>query len=296
MSLKPNRRRFVASVGTTLFGSAALSRRGAADESLSKITTVDHFDDDARLTGDNTTTNYETTGEIPGINTCPVDDLTVFIHGWRDTQNEEEARSANVAKFEEASYELRNSGYDGAVVGYEWDSHRGDSLDLGWIDARKIAKRNGLKLAYFVHEYQKRRPTTDIHMVSHSLGTLVVMHCFEELEASNGSPDRDSAVTTVHSLGAAVDNDRPTSEHSTTYEAIDQQVSGFHNYFSSDDSVLERRYEPRELERSLGRHGADSSFASPANYTDHDVTDEVGDDHSGYLESASELIVSHVES
>jgi esterase/lipase superfamily enzyme len=293
MSLRPSRRQFVTGIGTTLSGSVALSGRVLADDSLSKVTTFGHFDNDARLTGDNTTANYETVGELPGINTCPVSNLTVFVHGWRDTQDEKEARSANTSKFEEADRELHKSGYSGAVIGYEWDAHRGDSLDLGWIDARQIADRNGLKLAHFVYEYQKRQPTTDIHLVSHSLGTLVLLHCLEELERASRS-DQGSLISTVHALGAAVDTDRPTSKNSTTYAAIVQQTTNFHNYFSNDDSVLESRYEPRELERAVGRHGADSSSDSPANYADHDVTNEIGSDHSGYLKNASKLIVSQM--
>jgi hypothetical protein len=294
MSPRTNRRQFVTGVGATLLGSAVLSGRVSAEDSLPQVTTFDHFDDNARLTAGNTTTNYETNGEVPGLDTQSVDDMTVFIHGWRDTQDDDEARADNAAKLKEADRELRSSGYGGTVVGYEWDAHRGDSLDFGWQDASRIAERNGPKLARFVREYHERRPSTEIRLASHSLGTLVLVRCLEELDGSDGWAHNDPGITTIHPFGAAVDDDRPTSAHPATSAAIDRQVAAAHNYFSKKDTVLAAAYEPRESERALGRHGSDPNYESPANYTDHDVTESVGTDHSGYLENASDLLVSHM--
>jgi esterase/lipase superfamily enzyme len=295
MTPRTNRRQFVTGAGVVLFGSAIISGRTLAADNLPQVTTFDHFDDDARLTEGNTTTNYETNGEVPGIDTRSVDDMTVFIHGWRDTQDDEEAQADNAAKLEEADRELRDSGYDGTVVGYEWDAHRGDSLDFGWKDAGQIAERNGPKLARFIREYHERRPTANIRLASHSLGTLVLVRSLEELDGSEGWARKDPGITTIHPFGAAVDDDRPTSAHPATRAAIDRQVAAAHNYFSRKDSVLAAAYEPREFERALGRHGADSSHESPTNYADYDVTDSVGTDHSGYLENASDLMVSHMQ-
>lgn len=49
MYLRLGRRQFVDGIGSTLSGSVALSRRVLADESLSKVTTFGHFDDDGTV-------------------------------------------------------------------------------------------------------------------------------------------------------------------------------------------------------------------------------------------------------
>ncbi|MEM4781529.1 MAG: alpha/beta hydrolase [Halalkalicoccus sp.] len=290
------RREFVAGAGTVVFGSSLIGGTAAADANATvpRVSTFGHFDDDARLTGGNTTTNYDTSGDVPGIDAPPVGDLTVFVHGWRATQDDEEARADNDAKFAQADHELVQSGYDGTVIGYEWDAHRGDSPDFGWADANRIAERNGPKLARFVREYHASRPSSSIRIASHSLGTLVLVRCLEELDGSGDWARGEPGIATIHPFGAAVDHDRPTSAYSATKRAVETQVASAHNYHSRKDSVLAAAYEPREVARALGRHGADPDREPATNYADHDVTDAVGADHSGYLENVSDLIVSHM--
>lgn len=288
-----HRRQFIGAAGTALFGTGVLSTRTAASEEVAFVSTFGHFDDEATLTDGNAETGYETVGEVPGIDTDQVENLTVLVHGWRPTHDDEEAQEDNREKFAEADHEFGESGYEGAVIGYEWDSHRGDSIDSGWADANQIAERNGPKLAQFVRDYRERRPNANLRIASHSLGTLVLVECIEELmEDETG---RHPPITTIHPFGSAVDNDRPTAASPTTHEAIEETVESAHNYHSQLDSVLKAAYEPRETARALGRHGAVPEYESPANYTDHDVTDTVGVDHEGYLENASDLMVSHMD-
>jgi hypothetical protein len=286
------RRRFIGGAGTTLLGTGVLSNAGAAQEGVPAVTTFGHFDDNAELTDGNTETNYETSGDVPGTDTDSVSDLLVFVHGWRQDETDEEAREANREKFEEAETELGGSGYDGTAIGYEWDAHRGDSLDFGWADAKEIADRNGLKLAEFVREYHESEPDGDLRIMSHSLGTRVLFACLRELD---GERRRDLSVTTIHPFGAAVDDDAPTTADEVTHDAIENRVGAAHNYHSREDEVFKWAYETREVGRALGRHGADEDHGIPTNYTDYDVTDEVGSDHSGYLENVSDLMVSHME-
>lgn len=289
-----SRREFVAGAGATILGTGVLAGTGAAGRTVPRVTTFGHFDDDARLTEGNTTTNYETSGDVPGVDGPPVDDLTVVVHGWRDTQDDDEARADNDAKFATADRELAESGYGGAVIGYEWDAHRGDSPDFGWADANRIAERNGPKLARFVRDYHAKRPNAAIRIASHSLGTLVLSRTLTELDGAGDWARREPGVATVHPFGAAVDHDRPTAAYPALERAIETQVGAAYNYHSEQDSVLAAGYEPRELSPALGRHGADPDHDAPDNYTDHDVTSEVGTDHSGYLENASDLMVSHM--
>jgi hypothetical protein len=45
------------------------------------VSTFDHFDDDANLTDGNTQTNYETAGEVPGIDSNHTDDRLCTLSG-----------------------------------------------------------------------------------------------------------------------------------------------------------------------------------------------------------------------
>lgn len=289
-----NRRQLIVRGGAVIVGSSVLGGTVAAQSgAIPRVSTFDHFDDDANLIGGNTETNYETSGDVPGIDTPPVDDLAVLVHRWRPTQGDEQARTDNRETFAEADRELGESGYDGTVIGYEWDSHRGNSLGFGWADANRIAERNGPKLARFAIDYRAQRPDSRLRIMSHSLGTVVLFRCLEILDEHAEWRLHDE-ITTVHPFGAAVDHDRPTTARPDTHGAIERQVGATHNYHSRRDSILRAAYEPRELALALGRHGADPDHETPTNYTDHDVTSSVGIDNGAYLNSASDLMASHM--
>ncbi|XVH30739.1 hypothetical protein ACNS7O_10075 [Haloferacaceae archaeon DSL9] len=297
--MRQTRRQFIGRTAATATGASVLGGFGgvatAADESVPRVTTFGHFDDDTTLTGGNARTNYDAAGAVPGVEEPPVDDLAVVVHGWRPENDDAEAGGANDATFEEARSELVSSGYGGTVVGYEWDAHRGDSLDFGWTDAKSIADRNGPKLARFLLEYRRRQPRGSLRLLSHSLGTRVLVAGLQELRGSSAWIDCGFELTTVQPFGAAVDSVEPTTERPATHAAIDDIVGAAHNYHSRYDQVLRWAYETRELgSKALGRRGAAEDARTPANYADHDVTEAVGRDHSGYLERVSDLMVEHM--
>ncbi|WP_129115263.1 alpha/beta hydrolase [Halegenticoccus tardaugens] len=288
-----HRRRFIKAAGASLTGLAGLAATetvAAADVPL--ISTREHFDDDANLTAGNTATNYDTTGNVPGVDVGCVGDLAVFVHGW--DKKSDDPDTAAEEKIDEANRELTAAGYGGSVVGYTWDSDKGGGADYGWSEAKQIAQANGPKLAQFALDFKYYCPDRSLRLVCHSLGAQVV---FSALRVLDGTPDWNDGgyrIDTIHPFGAATDNEVPTDANPETFDAIATEVGRAHNYHSEEDDVLQWIYSTIEFDRALGQTGAESGRETPWNYADHDVTDEVGDDHSGYLSSISPLIVSHM--
>lgn len=221
-------------------------------------------------------TEYDTTGDVPGLDSgdCP-DEIVIYVHGF---QNDEDAAVEN---FNAARESLAANGYTHPVVGFSWDSNTGA---LEFDDAKQIATWNGKKLAQFVLDYRCECPDTRIRLVAHSMGARVVLNAIQELTENEKWTDCECGngkIDSVHLLGAAVDNEEVGVE-SGFGSAIEEVVGEFHNMWNSEDDVLSTWYGVEEGDQALGEDGAEDASDTPENYRDHDVTDEVGDDHSGY--------------
>ena len=67
-----------------------------------------------------------------------------------------------------------------------------------------------------------------------------------------------------------------------------------YNFHSEEDDTLEWIYNSYEWDQALGETGKESGNTAPSNYGDLDVTSQVGDDHSSYLQHCSDEIVYHM--
>ncbi|MFC7080868.1 alpha/beta hydrolase [Halorussus caseinilyticus] len=289
-----NRRTFLKRSAVTTTGLAAVvgSTGTAAASDVPLISTRDHFDDDGNLKSGYGTFEYDTSGDVPGVDTGCVGDLTVFIHGWDKKSSESDAEQAAHDKISHARDELTAAGYDGTVVGYTWDNDVGGGVDYGWGEAQNAAQGNGPKLAQFAVDLKYNCPSANVRFVSHSLGAQVLL---SSLRSLNGSwfTDNGYEVLTTHLLGAAQDNEAPTQEWPDTYNAISNVVTGAFNYYSEADDVLQWVYNTIEFDQALGETGAEDGNTPAPNYTDFDGTGQVGDNHSGYLTNLSDEIVYH---
>jgi hypothetical protein len=284
------RRRFLTTTGAALAGTAVFgSARVAADHPVPPyVTTRGQFDDDGYLKDGYTYTEYDTNGTIPGLDTDGVDDLTVMIHGWSKNSDtpEEDARE----KFANARHHLTEAGYDGEVIGFSWDNDVGGGVDYGWSEAQRAAQTNGYKLGQFALDW-KLAETGNLRFVSHSLGAQVLFSTIRILDDASAWYDRGYEVRSVHPLGAATDNEIPTDETPGTYDAIYRQIGAAHNYHSEADDVLQWIYNTFEFDQALGETGAEAGNETPPNYADHDVTDQVGDNHYHYLNDIAPMVV-----
>lgn len=290
-----NRRQFLKRSAVTTTGLAAFvgSAGTAAASDVPLISTREHFDDSANLVSGETEFSYDTSGDVPGVDTSCADDVTVFIHGW--DKNDSDPEQAAHDKISYAQSKLAENGYDGTVIGYTWDSDKGGGIDYGWTEAQEIAQQNGPKLAQFAVDLKYACPNARIRFASHSLGAQVLLSSLRSLDGSSWWNDNGHQIYSTHLLGAAQDNEAPTQEWPDTYDAITNQVTGAFNYHSQDDSVLSWLYNTFEFDQALGETGYEEGNTPAPNYTEFDGTSQVGSDHSGYLDNLSDEIVYHME-
>ncbi|MFD1645311.1 DUF726 domain-containing protein [Haloarchaeobius litoreus] len=266
-----SRRRFLGATATAAAGTGlAVGASGtAAADTYPRVTTRGHYDitwyGSVYLTDGHTEWDYDTAGDIPGLDSAAPDELLVHVHGWMN-----EPDSA-VEGFQTAEAAYRDNGHDGAVIGFSWDS---DSSVFGWWDSTEIAEENGKKLANFVNTYRQANPGTTIRLVCHSLGARVTLRCIEVLNA-NGITD---AVQSVSLLGGAADNDA-VSTGGRYGPDLANAVGQVDNYWKSDDDVLNWAYTTAEFDSAVGEEGCEGT--PPANYEDHNV-DYVPDHYSYY--------------
>jgi pimeloyl-ACP methyl ester carboxylesterase len=272
------RRRFCKSIAAGAAGLAAVGTATADDSKdvAGYVSTRGHFDiawGNEYLVDGYDATDYDVTGDVPGYEGDPPEELVVMIHGF--SQTPKEAREDIIGP---ASGGFRAAGYDGPVVGYTWDS---DFDTLEWWDTVDIATRNGLKLGQFLADHHDRSPDTTVRVVGHSLGAEIVLNAIEELDRAK---IRD-AVDSVTMLGAAVDDEAPSTwagplEDEYGHE-IERAVGSFDNFYKTDDETLTGQYEFAEWDSALGASGIEGH--APGNYSDHEV-DYVGGHEQYFLE------------
>lgn len=214
------------------------------------------------------------------------EELVIYIHGFDQTP----ARSQT--KADEMEENLRNEGYNGEFWGYRWASNpAGSGIPIHdawqkWHRAKEFADAAGELLAAILETYCECCPDTDIHLVAHSLGARVALEAVENL---TGPLD---CIKTVHLMGAAVPNSSVNKIGGDYFTDIVAKTDQTYNYHSFADDVLDSAYQAAEGTQALGDTGATGD--TPNNYHDSDVTDEVGDEHSGYSDNVSDDIVDNM--
>lgn len=268
------------STGTAVAGNKGCGAENvAAPNDFPRVSTRDHFDEDANLINGETEWSYDVAGSWPQWG----EDLTLFVHGWRSSDEDDEPIDAG----QECTNALRAAGYDGATAVYSWDSDKGDSIDIGWASAKDIAERNGKKLANFCQWYAGEHGAT-VRLIAHSLGGRVVMYALQTLEEAYGARDLLASVSLV---GAAVEKDSPSMDAGWLDEEfgdhIEFAVGRLDNFHSYDDGILNNVFRLRETEEAVGEVGI--QYEAPDNYTDFDVTDEI-DCHRNYYKEEEGIV------
>jgi pimeloyl-ACP methyl ester carboxylesterase len=237
---------------------------------------------------------YSTTGDIQGLELGDCEEeIVVFIHGYWDS------RESAIDKFNLVKKSLQSNDYTDSVIGYSWPSMTFSWFTVeSWNRAETYAELSGEKLAQFILDFNAACENTEIRLISHSLGTRVILSSLEYL--NNNHPAL--RVTSVHVLGAAVD-DGIISTHSDIGNAIQEQADEFHNKFSPEDDILEGVYFESDI--ALGENGADRNVLWPSTYDEENVSDELtwdsdgngaddpgkncGDNHLGYMGVEDEM-------
>lgn len=236
-----------------------------------------------------TDVDYDTTNNIPGMNGDSPKEIVIYVHGFNS--DEEEA----VSDFEILRKSLEKNNYFYPVIGFSWDSKTGI---FDFDDAKFIATLNGKKLAQFIFDFKCKNPDTEIRLVGHSMGSRVILNTLQALHENQQWTEckcGNGKVASIHVLGAAVD-DQEVAKTEGFGESIENIVGEFHNKFSSKDYVLSVLYKIEEGNQALGESGAQDGIDLPENYHQEDVTEEVGNDHLGYISSSKDSDANDPES
>lgn len=262
-----DRRTFCKTAAAGVLGAAlpgALVGTAAATGHDGEVSTRGHFGigwwNTVYLTDGHTETGYEVADPVPGFreDDSP-DEVVVLAHGWLTDGVEADET------FELVAGSLSANGYDGPVVGFDWDADEALWVD-DWYPSEEIARRNGAKLGSFLRDYRDENPGTTIRLGAHSLGAQLALSTVEYLDGWGRTDVLDSAFL----LGGAAEEDA-VSEYGEFREPVARAVGAVNNYHSFGDSTLIGGFWNVEWEYPIGGVGAEGS--PPANYEDHDVSD-----------------------
>jgi hypothetical protein len=189
---------------------------------------------------------------------------------------------------------LAQNNYTYPLVGFTWDSNSTIS-PVGWTITKFIAKENGPKLSQFMFGFMNKcaNSNSKVRVIAHSVGARVVLSALESLENNQQWNNRDFKISSVHLLGAAIDDEEVSKDLSyiiknprilgntsewydvfgikSAYgEAIEHEVNKFYNLFDSKDRVLTQIYPLFESDAPLGK-GREKRITLPSNYNQKDV-------------------------
>lgn len=226
------------------------------------------------------------------LNDCP-NEIAIIVHGW--PLNEAQAKE----RFDRAKMSLEHNHYSIPIVGFSWDSGTEISRD-GWNYAKKIANQDGPKLAHFIFNYKdtckhQHNKDVNVRLVAHSLGSRVVLSTLEGLNKITAWNTNHFNITSVHLMGAAVDDEEVSRNPLDTGDSllddgivygnfIQREVVHFFNLYDLEDNMLKPALFPSpvyypyfEGDSALGYHGKQAGIDSPSSsiYRDIDVENEI---------------------
>lgn len=225
---------------------------------------------------------------------CP-GELGIYIHGWAADEGHA------IEQTERVFLSLQKSDYDIPLIGLSWDS------DIGWNNAKRIANENGHLLADFIKEFENECPTDTLRIIAHSLGSRVTVSAIQSLYDNYPHEAVSKIITSVHLLGAAVDDEQVSLDNQReclfinipplrcTGEAINLVAKHFYNLYNPEDNLLapqinpfcpvcvcpycsyfESTYYLNENDYPLGGYPIKNIINVPVNYEEYNVMDEIG--------------------
>jgi Alpha/beta hydrolase of unknown function (DUF900) len=232
---------------------------------------------------------------ILGTSSCPTE-LGIYVHGW--AAKEEDA----IEQTERVFLSLQRSGYNISIIGFSWDS------DIEWDAAKKMANENGYLLAGFIKEFKNKCPTDNLRIIAHSLGSRVTLSAIQSLYDNHPLETVSKIITSVHLLGAAVDDEQVSLDNQNecmsinspplrcSGDAINLVVKHFYNLFNPEDNMLapqiipycpifcscpwcsyyESAYYLNENDNPLGSYPIKNVINVPMNYEEYNVREEIG--------------------
>ncbi len=136
--------------------------------------------------------------------------------------------------------------------------------------AKTNAKENGPKLADYIISFHNKCPSTEIHLIDHSLGAAVVDSALVILDKNSNW--KNSKIASVHFLGAAINN-KLIVDNTLLGNATEKVVDKFYNLYDPEDDGLKVN-QLLESHQPLGLVGVTKETVHP-NYIDKNVAYEI---------------------
>jgi alpha/beta hydrolase family protein DUF900 len=187
---------------------------------------------------------------------CPPS-VAIYVHGWN--RDDGEAKE----EFNRTQTSLGHDNYKIPLVGFSWDSK------VNWEAAKINAIETGQKLAQYIISFHNKCPSTDIRLLSHSLGAAVIEAALVNL---NNNSNWNSKIASVHLLGAAINNQLIANNTDLGY-ATEHIVDKLYNFYNPEDDALKYN-QGLEHHDPLGMVGAPEGTIHP-NYNDTNVANEI---------------------
>lgn len=158
--------------------------------------------------------------------------VLIFIHGYNNSQATVMERHRKLKK------DLRNIGYNGTVVSFDWPS--ADS-GLNYLEDRVDAKQAALQLvtdgiSLFL-QFLQPDCRVGIHLLAHSMGALVVREAFDDADDRQAMASVNWKINQLLLIGADISSGSLSAGNSTT-DSLYRHSMRVTNYFNLHDSVL----------------------------------------------------------
>ena len=163
-------------------------------------------------------------------------DVLVFVHGYNNRIDDIMERHDLLQKG------LREVGYEGAIVSFDWPS---DDSTLNYLEDRRDAKTtafrlvdDGIKLiAALQKERRKRRCDIDVHLLGHSTGAYVIREAFSDAEQHASISGGNWTVSQIAFIGADISASSMSGDNSKS-QALFRHAVRITNYSSRFDRAL----------------------------------------------------------
>lgn len=203
------------------------------------------------LKNGNTITNkkydFYPAGRLEHLSQYP--EIVIVVHGFRNN------KSGALAKFRLVKKHLINLGYKYPVIGFSYDANVvGASLKSkqkkSYQVGKKIAKKNGKNLAYFIEYVKIQNPQMRIRLIGHSLGTEVILYSLEQLSKKI---ENKNMVESLHFFGSSANSN--ISKKTNSEKILVTIRSKIKNFYNPNDEVLKESFQNNPGHKPLGLFG-----------------------------------------
>tara|TARA_Y100001956_G_C4129254_1_gene192459 strand:+ start:7684 stop:8718 length:1035 start_codon:yes stop_codon:yes gene_type:complete len=181
------------------------------------------------------------TGEHKVIEKSPVSgytfgDILIFVHGYNNSI------TAIMNRHNLLQKRLREVGYQGAIVSFDWPSA---SFTLNYLEDRCDAKKTALKLvkdgiailARAQLDQDKNHCDIDVHLLGHSTGAYVIREAFYEASHDRSLQRIKWNVSQIAFIGGDIAR-KSTHREDCKSQALFEHAVRITNYQSPHDSAL----------------------------------------------------------